>query len=261
MKLQHPKDPLMETIIRSAKLHIYKRGGKMDASNESSSLDSLMEVNVYHVTADSNTSETKRTLVDTKIIDFRESGWVIFNIQQALQNWLDGPTKKDGLLRLQLSSKACTKDLHRIFQVNRLMKRSLRDQEPRLNVKTSERLILGRVKRDIHTGDCEKGDGETQCCRFSLKIDFKELSWDDWVIAPTSFNAYYCEGDCGSSRLANDWALVKNLIHQANPEKMPVGVCCVPNEYKGLTLLHYNNDGQLTLSEKQNMVVQDCRCR
>lgn len=36
----------------------------------------------------------------------------------------------------------------------------------------------------------------TECCRESLYISFKDLGWDDWIVAPEGFHAFYCRGSC-----------------------------------------------------------------
>lgn len=35
------------------------------------------------------------------------------------------------------------------------------------------------------------------CSRRSLRVDFTDIGWSEWVIAPKAFDAYYCAGTCG----------------------------------------------------------------
>lgn len=42
--------------------------------------------------------------------------------------------------------------------------------------------------------------GEAQhrgCSRRNLRVDFADIGWSEWVIAPKAFDAYYCSGTCG----------------------------------------------------------------
>lgn len=42
--------------------------------------------------------------------------------------------------------------------------------------------------------------GNTQhrgCSRRNLRVDFADIGWSEWVIAPRAFDAYYCAGTCG----------------------------------------------------------------
>ena len=34
------------------------------------------------------------------------------------------------------------------------------------------------------------------CSRQPMRVDFKAIGWDSYVIAPTGFDAYYCAGQC-----------------------------------------------------------------
>lgn len=35
------------------------------------------------------------------------------------------------------------------------------------------------------------------CSRRNLRVDFADIGWSEWVIAPKAFEAYYCAGTCG----------------------------------------------------------------
>lgn len=35
------------------------------------------------------------------------------------------------------------------------------------------------------------------CSRRYLRVDFADIGWSEWVLAPKSFDAYYCAGTCG----------------------------------------------------------------
>lgn len=35
------------------------------------------------------------------------------------------------------------------------------------------------------------------CSRRNLRVDFADIGWSEWVIAPKAFDAYYCAGTCG----------------------------------------------------------------
>lgn len=35
------------------------------------------------------------------------------------------------------------------------------------------------------------------CSRRNLRVDFADIGWNEWVIAPKAFDAYYCAGTCG----------------------------------------------------------------
>lgn len=35
------------------------------------------------------------------------------------------------------------------------------------------------------------------CSKRNLRVDFADIGWSEWVIAPKAFDAYYCAGTCG----------------------------------------------------------------
>ena len=34
------------------------------------------------------------------------------------------------------------------------------------------------------------------CSRRSLRVDFEEIGWSEWIISPKHFDAYFCSGAC-----------------------------------------------------------------
>lgn len=41
------------------------------------------------------------------------------------------------------------------------------------------------------------GDQQRGCSRRNLRVDFADIGWSEWVVAPKAFDAYYCAGPCG----------------------------------------------------------------
>lgn len=41
------------------------------------------------------------------------------------------------------------------------------------------------------------GGQQRGCSRRNLRVDFADIGWSEWVIAPKAFDAYYCAGTCG----------------------------------------------------------------
>lgn len=49
-------------------------------------------------------------------------------------------------------------------------------------------------RRQKRSTNCTPGNNE--CCRESLYISFADIGWDDWIIKPEGYNAYFCRGSC-----------------------------------------------------------------
>lgn len=53
----------------------------------------------------------------------------------------------------------------------------------------------GKRKRCKPSKD-ELNDSSMACGRKAMTVDFEEIGWSDWIIAPHSFESYYCAGSC-----------------------------------------------------------------
>lgn len=57
------------------------------------------------------------------------------------------------------------------------------------------------------------------CSRRYLRVDFADIGWSEWVLAPKAFDAYYCSGTCGfpipkvSSRKKNKTKKKEMKVH------------------------------------------------
>lgn len=49
-------------------------------------------------------------------------------------------------------------------------------------------------RRRKRSDNCNLGLNE--CCRESLYVSFADIGWDDWIIKPEGYNAYFCKGSC-----------------------------------------------------------------
>ncbi|KFW64047.1 Growth/differentiation factor 6, partial [Pygoscelis adeliae] len=63
---------------------------------------------------------------------------------------------------------------------------------------------------------------KTRCSRKPLHVNFKELGWDDWIIAPLDYEAYHCEGVCDfplrSHLEPTNHAIIQTLMNSMDPE-------------------------------------------
>ncbi|KAM8973878.1 bone morphogenetic protein 10 [Pelodytes ibericus] len=102
------------------------------------------------------------------------------------------------------------------------------------------------------------------CKKTSLYIDFKEIGWDSWIIAPTGYEAYECRGVCSYPLTEHvtptKHAIVQTLLHMKNAQKASKA-CCVATKLDPISIL-YMDAGVLTYKFKyEGMVVSECGCR
>ncbi|XP_060661143.1 growth/differentiation factor 8 isoform X2 [Drosophila nasuta] len=109
-----------------------------------------------------------------------------------------------------------------------------------------------RRKRSVFM-DCTESDHDMRCCRYPLKVNFTSFGWH-FVVAPTSFDAYFCSGDCRVGYLEQyPHTHLAALTTSATP-------CCSPTKMSSLSLLYFDDNHNLVLSVIPNMSVEGCSC-
>ncbi|XP_071390493.1 protein DVR-1 [Centroberyx affinis] len=97
-----------------------------------------------------------------------------------------------------------------------------------------------------------------------LYIDFKDVGWQDWIIAPQGYMANYCHGECpfplSESLNGTNHAILQTLVHSLDPHGTPEP-CCVPIRLSPISMLYYDNNDNVVLRHYQDMVVDECGCR
>ncbi|XP_019376217.1 PREDICTED: growth/differentiation factor 7, partial [Gavialis gangeticus] len=112
-----------------------------------------------------------------------------------------------------------------------------------------------------------RGQGKkakTRCSRKPLHVNFKELGWDDWIIAPLDYEAYHCEGLCDfplrSHLEPTNHAIIQTLMNSMDPESTPPS-CCVPSKLSPISILYIDSGNNVVYKQYEDMVVETCGCR
>ncbi|XP_018666920.2 growth/differentiation factor 8 [Ciona intestinalis] len=119
-----------------------------------------------------------------------------------------------------------------------------------------------RRKRDAAEGlRCDANSTETRCCRFDLDINFNAAGWN-WIIFPRTYNARYCSGECAYLQLSNTREqLIRHMGNRPDlPSSRHVENCCVPKRMIGISMLYYDNDGNIIFSKVPDMEIVKCDC-
>ncbi|XP_046674132.1 dorsalin-1-like [Homalodisca vitripennis] len=109
------------------------------------------------------------------------------------------------------------------------------------------------------------GRFRTFCRRRPLYVEFSDINYDTWIVAPNGYQAYQCVGRCMyplSDHLSpTKHAIIQTLLHSIHPAKT-MRPCCVPTRLDSISILYVDAQGVLTyrLSYK-DMVVAECGCR
>uniref|UniRef100_A0AAF5PJ42 TGF-beta family profile domain-containing protein n=1 Tax=Wuchereria bancrofti TaxID=6293 RepID=A0AAF5PJ42_WUCBA len=105
----------------------------------------------------------------------------------------------------------------------------------------------------------------SQSCRAEkLNVRFRDIGWEHWIIAPTSFEAHYCSGICPfplkKEVNPSNHAIVQSIIHRLGLNPYVPAVCCAPDKMDSLTLLYYDEMDNVVLKNYPRMTVTSCAC-
>ncbi|KAM3936515.1 protein DVR-1-like [Leptodactylus fuscus] len=102
------------------------------------------------------------------------------------------------------------------------------------------------------------------CQRRRRYVDFRDLGWKNLVVAPRGYFANDCSGECPYplTEILNstNHAVLQTLVHSYEPEDVPPP-CCIPTKLSPLSVLLYDDDGNIVLRHYDNMTVDECGCR
>ncbi|XP_035515100.1 growth/differentiation factor 10b [Morone saxatilis] len=103
------------------------------------------------------------------------------------------------------------------------------------------------------------------CSRRYLRVDFADIGWSEWVLAPKSFDAYYCAGTCGFPipkvvRPSNH-ATIQSIVRAVGIVPGVPEPCCVPEKMSPLSVLFLDPHRNIVLKVYPGMSVDTCACR
>ncbi|KAM6933482.1 bone morphogenetic protein 16 [Xenentodon cancila] len=120
----------------------------------------------------------------------------------------------------------------------------------------------GRVKRNGGHSAKLKRLSRGRCRRHPLYVDFKDVGWHKWIIAPSGYDAFFCLGECryplADHMNASSHAVVQTMVNSVNAA-VP-RACCVPTSLSPIALLYLDPQDRVVLKNYQDMVVESCGC-
>ena len=113
---------------------------------------------------------------------------MIIDITAIARNWIE---YQDTLRLINVECKTCESNRSSILTKKDGFKPFLRLKIFSENQKKINKL---RSKRSLN---CIRGINE--CCKDTLYISFAELGWNNWILSPSGYNAYFCRGSCSTA--------------------------------------------------------------
>lgn len=290
-----PSD-IYATEVSTAELWFHKESDEMDSHNQT-----FVISEVAHWDSNKSFQKTKPIAIrETNItgtvrchvsycyliilIMMKTAGWLKIDVTYVIRNWLeyqDLPTHA-----INVACKTCGMD---------------RNNSP-ISFKSALKPFLviythSQTRRTVHrrqkrANDC--GNGSHECCREKLYISFAEIGWDDWIIQPSGYNAYFCKGSCTTAASLTLSANQHNSILQVvvvlllvasvcrqlpifsfrpsstqkvmftstkGPQtRLELTPCCAATQFQPLELLYLADNKTVQKKILPNMIVNACGC-
>ncbi|XP_067007916.2 protein 60A [Anabrus simplex] len=266
--------PVEETII-GAELRLYQQ------ANSTVTLSSaLYTITVYQLVDAGQGEELEYVSAVNTTAD--AEGWLLLNTTGPLVSWVAFPRTNLGL---HVTVRPAHHPGHEIRpeDIGIVSSKGEEDRKPFMvaffkssnhretHIRTT-RETRGRRKSNTSHAEVSHmsypfidnaGHSSRSCQMKMLYVNFRDLQWEDWIIAPEGFPAYYCSGECNfplnAHMNATNHAIVQTLVHLMNPLQVPKP-CCAPTKLGPIQLLYYLEDSSVTLKRYKNMVVKSCGC-
>lgn len=211
-------------------------------------------------------------------------GWLEFNVTTAMAHWQLHKDQNRGLyisvsdlenpeeeIRLEDAGFVTSRndDEHQPFMVAFFKApQQLRPHKSHAHTRTKR----SNVQRKRNKGKTDfknpllyspPSENHRSCQIHTMHVSFKELKWQDWIVAPDGYNAFYCAGECNfplnAHMNATNHAIVQTLVHLLNPGRVPKP-SCAPTRLSAISVLYYLDDSNVNLKKYKNMVVKSCGC-
>ncbi|KAK7065479.1 Bone morphogenetic protein 2 [Halocaridina rubra] len=226
----------------------------------------MQRIMVYDILRPATKStEPAIRLMDTKLIDARSDGVQVLDVSDAVHRWITKPSANYGVLVevVPLKNNAIVEDTTNV----QLRKQQSSDdtqwyeRQPLLVTYTNDGKSKARNRRNAVN---KHKKTKNYCKRYPLYVDFRKVGWQDWIVAPAGYDAFYCKGDCpfplSEEMNATNHAVVQTLVNSRYPDRVPKA-CCVPTELTAISMLYMDDYERFVLKNHQDMVVEGCGCR
>lgn len=219
-------------------------------------------------------------VMDTKRIYHRDeemdAGYYIFDVTSAVERWIAQSAKpKQQLIAIEKEKiPVKIKRGDREYQLG-VLPEGIFEQVHIVVYSEDERHRAQRMKRSSHHHKAKrlnrsrkrsrkKKGYRSPCQRHSLYVDFNEVGWNGWIVAPPGYDAFQCRGECifplADHLNATNHAIVQTMVNSMNPSAVP-RACCVATDLSSISMLYLDEYEKVVLKNYENMVIEGCGCR
>ncbi|KAI7808192.1 putative inhibin beta B chain-like, partial [Triplophysa rosa] len=195
-----------------------------------------------------------RTLLLQKSMEATRGGWHTFPITTSLQHFLDEDKTS---FRLDVHCEEDGRNLcgHGAFSDS--------SQQPFLVAQVRQR--DDGSEHTISKRSLRCGEDASVCCKKDFYVKFRDIHWQDWIIAPEGYHMNYCMGQCpqhlsGSPGIASSFHATVFSQLKANGIHSAVSSCCVPIQRRPLSMVYFDSQHIIVKMDVPDMIVESCGC-
>ncbi|KAJ8289047.1 hypothetical protein COCON_G00017060 [Conger conger] len=254
-----------EELLSSAELRLYRQ--RVDEAAAADAGEGLHRINVYEVLKPPRPGQLITRLLDTRLVQHNTSSWESFDVSPAVLRWTRDRLPNHGLAVEVLRLDRAAEPRGRHVRVSRSLPRppgedwdQLRPLLVTFGHDGKGHPLTRRAKRSAKQRGRKRN---RNCRRHALYVDFSDVGWNDWIVAPPGYQAFYCHGECpfplADHLNSTNHAIVQTLVNSVNTN-IPKA-CCVPTELSAISMLYLDEHDKVVLKNYQEMVVEGCGCR
>uniref|UniRef100_A0A3Q2R301 Bone morphogenetic protein 5 n=1 Tax=Fundulus heteroclitus TaxID=8078 RepID=A0A3Q2R301_FUNHE len=221
-------------------------------------------------------------LLDSKKVQASNGGWLVFDITATSNHWVMNPQQNFGLQLCVETMDGRSINIKSagiigrngpqskqpfvvaFFKASGVLLRSVRavggKKKNQNRNKSTNKQESSRIPKP---GDYNTSEQKQACKKHELYVSFRDLGWQDWIIAPEGYAAFYCDGECSfplnAQMNATNHAIVQTLVHLMFPDNVPKP-CCAPTKLNAISVLYFDDSSNVILKKYRNMVVRSCGC-
>ncbi|KAJ8290250.1 hypothetical protein GJAV_G00010500 [Gymnothorax javanicus] len=253
-----------EELLSSAELRLYREqigeAGDIDGEERG-----LHRINVYEVLKPPRPGQLITRLLDTRLVRHNASRWESFDVSPAVLRWTRDRLPNHGLAVEVLHLNQTPSQQGRHVRVSRCLHPGEDWDQLRPLLVTFGHDGKGHplMRREKRSAKQRGRKRNRNCRRHALYVDFSDVGWNDWIVAPPGYQAFYCHGECpfplADHLNSTNHAIVQTLVNSVNTN-IPKA-CCVPTELSAISMLYLDEHDKVVLKNYQEMVVEGCGCR
>ena len=212
---------------------------------------------IYSVEAD---GKPGKQLASTKS-KLRKTKWLRMNLpKDVVQKAVDSNERK---LQVYVKCVGCDKKTRLILaqkgrKRHQQSARKLHKRRPILYLH-SQIQSQTRRRRSTEALECSRNNNTECICHKKLsEIDLiNEFGWD-WILYPTRYKTCVCLYTCSNNSISTSYPdSVRDFLESEHRTRHS----CTPVVHPTpMTVLYYDNDGEIRVSRLRNMIVTDCEC-